>query len=136
MVGHWYETKQPLVVDTQYRSVYKENDSTQCSPQVGLMRNGVILDEDTPSRLLARYGCDTMEDVFLRLSIKQQRQQNLEVRPHNALCYSRQIKQMKAFLKFFYEGTAEGTAFSSSVRAFNAQVKETLNERKHSDGYE
>lgn len=43
------------------------------------MRNGTLLDEDTPDRLLARYRCDSMEDVFLKLSVRQHSQQQKEV---------------------------------------------------------
>lgn len=38
------------------------------------MRSGVLLDEDSPDRLLARYQCESMEDVFLKLSVRQHRQ--------------------------------------------------------------
>lgn len=41
--------------------------------QIGLMRNGTLLAEDRPDRLLARYACSTMEEVFLKLSLRQQR---------------------------------------------------------------
>lgn len=45
------------------------------------MRNGTLLAEDSPARLLARFGCATMEDVFLKLSVRQHRQQQqLQVR--------------------------------------------------------
>ena len=38
--------------------------------RVGLMRAGRLLAEDRPSTLLAKYGLNTLEDVFLRLCIK------------------------------------------------------------------
>ncbi|KAK3921154.1 ABC transporter G family member 20 [Frankliniella fusca] len=38
---------------------------------LGLMRQGVLLAEDAPDRLLERYHCATMEEVFLKLSILQ-----------------------------------------------------------------
>jgi ABC-2 type transport system ATP-binding protein len=30
-----------------------------------MMKRGVIVDDDTPARLLARYGRNNLEDVFL-----------------------------------------------------------------------
>lgn len=44
---------------------------------IGLMRGGVLLAEDNPTLLLARYNSDDLEDVFLRLSL-QQNEQNIE----------------------------------------------------------
>ncbi|KAJ1525307.1 hypothetical protein ONE63_010129 [Megalurothrips usitatus] len=40
---------------------------------LGLMRQGVLLAEDAPGRLLERYRCANMEEVFLKLSILQAR---------------------------------------------------------------
>ncbi|XP_059468447.1 ABC transporter G family member 23-like [Neocloeon triangulifer] len=40
---------------------------------IGLMRNGTLLAEDSPSELLTLYGCSSLEDVFLLLSRKQGR---------------------------------------------------------------
>lgn len=39
--------------------------------QIGLMRNGKLLEEGSPSFLLAKYRCSTIEQVFLMLSSKQ-----------------------------------------------------------------
>ena len=39
--------------------------------QIGLMRNGKLLDEGSPGFLLAKYRCSTIEQVFLLLSSKQ-----------------------------------------------------------------
>lgn len=41
--------------------------------QIGLMRNGTLLAEDSPAELLKLYCCSTLEDVFLLLSRKQGR---------------------------------------------------------------
>ncbi|KAF2897639.1 hypothetical protein ILUMI_08551, partial [Ignelater luminosus] len=38
---------------------------------VGLMRNGKFLAEEPPESLIARYNAETLEEVFLKLSIKQ-----------------------------------------------------------------
>ncbi|KAF4529689.1 hypothetical protein B566_EDAN010775 [Ephemera danica] len=43
-----------------------------------MMRNGVLLAEDTPNELLSLYGCDSLEDVFLLLCKKQGRVTNEE----------------------------------------------------------
>jgi hypothetical protein len=39
--------------------------------QIGLMRNGRLLAEESPHVLLSMYGCPTLEEVFLKLSRKQ-----------------------------------------------------------------
>lgn len=48
------------------------------------MRGGVLLAEDNPTLLLARYNSDDLEDVFLRLSL-QQNEQNIEVIFHDVV---------------------------------------------------
>ncbi|KAF2897638.1 hypothetical protein ILUMI_08550 [Ignelater luminosus] len=40
---------------------------------VGLMRSGKFLAEEPPERLIARYNAQTLEEVFLKLSVKQNR---------------------------------------------------------------
>lgn len=40
--------------------------------QIGLMRNGVLLAEQPPGFLMERYQCDSLEEVFLKLSEKQE----------------------------------------------------------------
>ena len=37
---------------------------------VGLMRHGVLLAEDSPNQLMTIYGLNSLEDVFLRLCVK------------------------------------------------------------------
>lgn len=39
--------------------------------QIGLMRSGRLLAEESPANLLATYHCKNLEDVFLKLSRKQ-----------------------------------------------------------------
>ncbi|BES98390.1 ATP-Hypothetical protein cassette sub-family A ABC1 member [Nesidiocoris tenuis] len=38
---------------------------------IGLMRNGVLLCEDSPNQLMSNYSCDNLEQAFLQLSHKQ-----------------------------------------------------------------
>ncbi|CAG2053672.1 unnamed protein product [Timema podura] len=38
---------------------------------IGMMRSGRLLAESPPDRLMARFGCDTLEEVFLQLSLRQ-----------------------------------------------------------------
>ncbi|KAJ1525309.1 hypothetical protein ONE63_010131 [Megalurothrips usitatus] len=56
-----------VVITTHYIEEARQADT------IGLMRQGTLLAEDSPDRLLARYGCHSMEDVFLKLSLRQQR---------------------------------------------------------------
>ncbi|CAH0385995.1 unnamed protein product [Bemisia tabaci] len=44
--------------------------------QIGLMRGGVLLAEESPSSLMANYNCSSLEEVFLKLSYKQETQQS------------------------------------------------------------
>lgn len=39
--------------------------------QIGLMRSGKLLAEEAPQVLLSMYRCQSLEDVFLKLSRKQ-----------------------------------------------------------------
>jgi hypothetical protein len=39
--------------------------------QIGLMRSGKLLGEESPQVLLSMYGCQSLEEVFLKLSRKQ-----------------------------------------------------------------
>ncbi|KAJ1526209.1 hypothetical protein ONE63_009368 [Megalurothrips usitatus] len=56
-----------VIITTHYIEEARQSD------RVGLMRDGTLLDEDSPESLLTRYGAETMEDVFLKLSVRQQR---------------------------------------------------------------
>lgn len=51
-----------------------KNRSNFLLPQIGLMRSGKLLAEESPSTLLRMYNCISLEDVFLKLSRKQQGQ--------------------------------------------------------------
>ena len=42
------------------------------------MRGGVLLAQESPLSLIAQHNCDTLEQVFLRLSHKQSRGQTYE----------------------------------------------------------
>ncbi|KAE8736737.1 ABC-transporter, subfamily H member 11 [Frankliniella occidentalis] len=59
-----------VIITTHYIEEARQSDA------VGLMRNGTLLDEDAPEALLRRYGCASMEDVFLKLSVRQQRERH------------------------------------------------------------
>nr|CAD7428403.1 unnamed protein product [Timema monikensis] len=39
--------------------------------KIGMMRSGRLLAESPPDRLMTRFGCDTLEEVFLQLSLRQ-----------------------------------------------------------------
>lgn len=48
-------------------------DETRQAHMIGLMRGGKFLAEETPSSLLQQYNCQSLEDVFLKLSVIQNR---------------------------------------------------------------
>lgn len=63
--------------------------------QIGLMRSGRLLAEEAPQVLLSIYGCQSLEEVFLKLSRKQQgtESNNLqEVKANNASLVSIMIR--------------------------------------------
>lgn len=63
------------------------NHSFPISFQIGLMRSGRLLAEEAPQVLLSIYSCQSLEEVFLKLSRKQQgtESNNLqEVKANNA----------------------------------------------------
>ena len=58
------EQKKTILITTHYIEEAKQ------AHYVGLMRNGRLLAEDSPSQLLNIYGMNTLEDVFLRLCVR------------------------------------------------------------------
>lgn len=59
--------KQTVIITTHYI------EETRQAHLIGLMRGGRFLAEEAPDMLLQRYGCDSLEDVFLKLAVKQNR---------------------------------------------------------------
>lgn len=45
--------------------------------QIGLLRNGKLLAESTPQKLLDRFQCELLEEAFLKLSEAQENNINL-----------------------------------------------------------
>lgn len=43
--------------------------NTDCF-QIGMMRNGILLAEDTPTNIMQKFNCDNLEDAFLVLCQK------------------------------------------------------------------
>jgi len=63
--------------DTQVKKVaYDEHWVAQVYDalllQVGMLRGGRLLEEDSPAALITKYGCNTLEDVLLKLCLRQQ----------------------------------------------------------------
>lgn len=46
-------------------------DETRQAHLIGLMRGGYLLAEESPARLLTQFNCQSLEDVFLKLSVIQ-----------------------------------------------------------------
>lgn len=59
--------KQTVIITTHYI------EETRQAHLIGLMRGGRFLAEESPDRLLQRYSCDSLEDVFLKLAVQQNR---------------------------------------------------------------
>ena len=43
-------------------------DEAEKADRIGLMREGVLIEEGTPSELKQKYSTSTIEEIFLRLS--------------------------------------------------------------------
>ncbi|CAH0721256.1 unnamed protein product, partial [Brenthis ino] len=46
-------------------------DETKQAHKIGLLRDGQLLAEDSPEEILRKYDCDTLEDAFLKMAIRQ-----------------------------------------------------------------
>ncbi|CAG9569139.1 unnamed protein product [Danaus chrysippus] len=46
-------------------------DETKQAHKIGLLRDGQLLDEDSPEEILRRYNCNTLEDAFLKMAMRQ-----------------------------------------------------------------
>jgi ABC-type multidrug transport system ATPase subunit len=42
------------------------------SSRIGLMRNGVMVAEGSPQRIMEKFGTNSLEEAFLKLSLKQE----------------------------------------------------------------
>jgi ABC-type multidrug transport system ATPase subunit len=57
-------SKLAIIITTHYIEEAKSAD------RCGLMRNGILLAEDSPRSILDKYGCQTLEEAFLKLCTK------------------------------------------------------------------
>ncbi|XP_046973113.1 ABC transporter G family member 23-like [Vanessa cardui] len=46
-------------------------DETKQAHKIGLLRDGQLLDEDSPDEILRKYDCDTLEDAFFKMALRQ-----------------------------------------------------------------
>jgi ABC-type multidrug transport system ATPase subunit len=60
------EQNKTIIITTHYIEEARQAN------YVGLMRNGSLLAEDSPSQLMTIYGLNSLEDVFLKLCVKQE----------------------------------------------------------------
>jgi ABC-type multidrug transport system ATPase subunit len=58
------KSKLAIIITTHYIEEAKQADC------VGLMRNGILLAEDTPSNILRRHEVHSLEEAFLKLCVK------------------------------------------------------------------
>jgi ABC-type multidrug transport system ATPase subunit len=58
-------TKISVIITTHYIEEARQADIC------GLMRNGIILEEDNPLAIMEKYDCSTLEEAFLKLCVKQ-----------------------------------------------------------------
>lgn len=59
------ETKISVIITTHYIEEARQADI--CA----LMRNGILLEEDKPLAIMEKYKCETLEQAFLKLCVKQ-----------------------------------------------------------------
>lgn len=46
-------------------------DETKQAHKIGLLRDGQLLAEDSPEEILRKYNCDTLEEAFLKMALRQ-----------------------------------------------------------------
>ncbi|XP_072934159.1 ABC transporter G family member 20-like [Epargyreus clarus] len=46
-------------------------DETKQAHKIGLLRDGQLLAEDSPDEILRKYDCDTLEEAFLKMALRQ-----------------------------------------------------------------
>ncbi|QQP40869.1 ATP-binding cassette sub-family G member 20, partial [Caligus rogercresseyi] len=68
--------KKTILITTHYIEEARQ------ATTIGLMRNGRLLAEASPERLLSKFGGSTLEDVFLQLCISQDESHLLDPRHH------------------------------------------------------
>nr|CAI5851258.1 unnamed protein product [Callosobruchus analis] len=74
MVHEVKEQKTSIIITTHYIEEAKQAHT------IGLMRDGKLLAEDSPSQLLSTYGCANLEDVFLKLARQQKESKQDELK--------------------------------------------------------
>lgn len=57
-------TKTAVIITTHYI------EEAKMAHRVGLMRNGILLAEDSPTSITRKYQCESLEDAFLQLCLK------------------------------------------------------------------
>lgn len=57
-------SKLSIIITTHYIEEARQAD------RCGLMRNGILLAEESPRNIMERYQCETLEDAFLKLCVK------------------------------------------------------------------
>ncbi|XP_024214029.1 ABC transporter G family member 23 isoform X2 [Halyomorpha halys] len=65
------EEGKTIIITTHYIEEAKNSN------MIGLMRGGILLAEEPPPILLQQYHCETLEEVFLKLSEKQEKEEPL-----------------------------------------------------------
>ncbi|EDX03852.1 GD22635 [Drosophila simulans] len=71
-------SKLAVIITTHY---IEEAKQANC---IGLMRNGVLLAEDTPTNIMIKFGTQSIEDAFLILSQRQGNEDELaQIMDHN-----------------------------------------------------
>lgn len=64
------EAKQANNVSSKFLYLWNVSTNVGTFLQIGMMRNGILLAEDTPQNILSRYEVDSLEDAFLQLCMK------------------------------------------------------------------
>lgn len=63
--------KRGVGIYTLDRCVHIYNSFDRINFQIGLMRGGRFLAEESPETLQSKYQCETLEEVFLKLAVLQ-----------------------------------------------------------------
>lgn len=114
LVHETRNSKLAIIITTHY--IDEANHADQC----GLMRNGILLDEDTPKNIIAKNKCSTLEDAFLKLCMRQEEgaQSNL-----NFNTYDVENQAFEAPADLTVSNAAENYRKNFSIQSFSALVK-------------
>ncbi|XP_068625665.1 ABC transporter G family member 20 [Battus philenor] len=100
-------------------------DETKQAHKIGLLRDGQLLAEDSPSEILRKYDCDTLEEAFLKMAL---RQHEVTTRRRSTLTTSPDVIPESSIVSNAdsrYQSRDDFTVVTSSTDMLNTKEKPT-----------